>query len=65
MNTDFHYQTFGPITNYYGYIIHLAIIDDLFMTKVFTPYKTKQIRYFFDEDHLSEYIDLVNNDRRF
>lgn len=65
MNTDIHFQTFGPITNYYGYEIHLAVIDDLFMTKVITPYKTKQIQYFYDEEKLSEYIDLINEDRRF
>jgi hypothetical protein len=65
MHKDIYYQTFGPITNYYGYVIHLAVIDDLFMTKVFTPYRTKQIRYFFDEEILSEYIDLINEDRRF
>lgn len=62
---NIHYQTFGPITNFYGYVIHLAIVDDLFITKVFTPYKKKQIRYFYSEDTLTEYINLINDDRRF
>lgn len=65
MHKNIYYKTFGPIVNYYGYHIHLAIIDDLFVTKVFTPYNTKQTRYFFDEEKLSDYISLINEDRRF
>ena len=65
MHKEIYYRIFGPIVNYHGYEIHLAIIDDLFVTKVFTPYKTKQTRYFFSEEKLASYIELINNDRRF
>lgn len=62
---DIYYKTFDPVVNRYGYKIHLAIIDELFMTKVFTPYSTKQIRYFADESALTYYINLINEDRRY
>ena len=65
MHKEIYFRSFGPIVNYYGYEIHLAIIDDLFVTKVFTPYKTKQTRYFFDEEKLASYIELINADRRY
>jgi hypothetical protein len=65
MSTEIYYKTFGPVVNYYGYKIYLAIIDDLFVTKVFTPYNKKQIRFFFCEKEMADYIDLVNADRRF
>ena len=65
MHKEIYYRAFGPIVNYYGYKIYLAIIDDLFVTKVFTPYKTKQTKYFFDEEKLASYIELINSDRRF
>lgn len=58
-------NVFGPVKNYWGYETSLAIIDDLYITKVYTPYSTKQVRYFVDEDSLVEYITLINNDRRF
>lgn len=64
-NHGYHIKVFGPVTNYWGYETVLAVIDDLFITKVYTPYRTKQVRYFFDEDSLAEYIDLINQDRRF
>lgn len=43
----------------------MAIIDDLFITKVYTPYSKKQIRYFADENTLTDYINLINEDRRY
>lgn len=64
-NNSTDIQIFGPVTNYWGYETSLAIIDDIYITKVYTPYRTKQIRYFCDEDSLVEYIKLINEDRRF
>ena len=65
MHYNVNYTVFGPVVNYFGYKIYLAVVDDLFITKVFTPYNKKQIRYFFDETELTEYINLINEDRRF
>ena len=65
MHKDIYYKVFGPVRNAYGYEIHLAIVDDWMITKVFTPYKKKQIRYFTNEERLTEYINLINEDRRF
>jgi hypothetical protein len=65
MHKDIYYQEFGPVRNHWGYEITLAIIDDLYITRTYTPYKKKQIRYFVDELDLTEYIDLLNQDRRF
>lgn len=64
-NNKIDLKVFGPIRNYWGYETSLAIIDDLYITKVLTPYMTKQVRYFFDEDSLVEYMRLINEDRRF
>ena len=60
-----YYKTFGPIKNYYGYVIQLAVVDDWLITNVSTPYGKKQIRYFTNENTLSEYINLINEDRRY
>ncbi len=65
MHKDIHYLEVGPWRNYWGYEITVAIIDDLFITRTYTPYKRKQVRYFFNEQDLSEYINLLNQDRRF
>ncbi len=65
MQDDIYYQEYGPWTNYWGYQTTLAIIDDLYITKVYTPYRTKEITYFASEGSLNAYIDLINQDRRF
>jgi hypothetical protein len=65
MFKDIHYQVFGPIVTYYGYEVSLAVIDDLMITKVFTPDNRKQINYFTSEDEMIDYLDLINQDRRF
>jgi hypothetical protein len=65
MQDDIYYQEYGPWTNAWGYCTTLAIIDDLYITKVYTPYDTREISYFGDESRLNEYIDLINQDRRF
>ena len=65
MHKDIFYIEIGPWRNYWGYEITLAVVDDLLIAKTYTPYNKKQIRYFFDELSLTEYIDLLNQDRRF
>lgn len=65
MQDDIYYQEYGPWTNAWGYQTTLAIIDDLYITKVYTPYATKEITYFGDEHSLSDYINLIDQDRRF
>ena len=65
MHKDIFYIEIGPWRNYWGYEITLAVVDDLLIAKTYTPYNKKQIRYFFDESSLTEYIDLLNQDRRF
>ena len=65
MQDDIYYQEYGPWTNYWGYQTTLAIIDDLYITKVYTPYNTKEVTYFGDERSLSDYINLIDQDRRF
>ena len=65
MHDDIYYQEYGPWTNHWGYQTTLAIIDDIYITKVYTPYSTKEVTYFGNERSLNEYIDLINQDRRF
>lgn len=65
MHKDIFYKEFGPWRNQWGYEITLAVIDELFITRTYTPYKRKQICYFLDEFDLTEYINLLNQDRRF
>lgn len=65
MQDDIYYQEFGPWTNHWGYRTTLAIVDDIFITKVYTPYCTREVNYFGNESSLNAYIDLINQDRRF
>lgn len=65
MFADIHCQTFGPVITYYGYEINFAVVDDLLITKVFTPDNKKQIKYFTSEQEMVDYLDLINQDRRF
>ena len=65
MHKDINYQEIGPWRNYWGYETTLAIVDDLLIARTYTPYNKKQIRYFFSETALAEYIELINQDRRF
>ena len=65
MHKDIYYQEFGPWRNTWGYETTLAIIDELFVTRTFTPYQRKQVRYFVNEHDLAEYINLLNQDRRY
>lgn len=66
MFTDVHESYYGPVRNRWGYVLELAIIDDTMITRTRTPYsKRLDIRYFFDEADLHEYIQMINQDRRF
>lgn len=65
MYKDISISYFGPYKNYWGYITELAIIDDIMMLKVRTPYRTVEVDYFFDEESVTEKIKLINQDRRF
>ena len=66
MFAEVYESYYGPVRNHWGYIIELAIIDDTMITRTRTPYsKRLDIRYFFDEADLYEYIQLINQDRRF
>lgn len=65
MISDFKIQIFGPIRNFWGYDTSLFVVDDVIIAQVDTPYKKRIHRYFIDEDSLVEYINLINEDRRF
>lgn len=58
-----YYQEFGPWQNQHGYSITLAIIDDMFVLKSHTPYKTKRITYHWSEESVEQQIELYNQDR--
>ena len=55
----------GPIRNRWGYVTEFAIIDDLMIAKTDTPYNERLVRYFFDEQELDRYFNLLDQDRRF
>ena len=56
---------FGPYKNHWGYVTELAVIDDLMILKIHTPYQTIDVNYYFDEESVTEKIRLINQDRRF
>jgi hypothetical protein len=56
---------FGPWTNYWGYQLEMATIDDMYMLKAVTPQNKKIITYHWNEESLERKIDLYNQDRRF
>ena len=58
-----YYQEFGPWRNKHGYKITLAMIDDMFVLKTLTPYRTKKITYHWCEQSVEKQIELYNQDR--
>ena len=60
------YQQWGPWRNYWGYETTIACFDhDDIVVKVIGPNNAKMIRYFADWESCEEFIDLVEQDRRF
>lgn len=64
--TQIPYQSWGPWKNHWGYTTTVAQFDDeSIMVKSYTPYNTKIVCYFSNWENCQEFIELIEQDRRF
>jgi hypothetical protein len=60
------YQTWGPWRNQWGYVTEVAqFSEDDIMLKSITPQRAKVIKYFDHWEDCAEFIELIEQDRRF
>lgn len=60
------HQVLGPWRNRWGYTTTIAQFDDdSIIVRTVTPYKRKLIKHFEDWETCADFIDLIEDDRRF
>lgn len=60
------YQQWGPWRNHWGYTTTIAHFNDEdIVVKTETPYNQKLIKFFCDWEECEEFIEQINQDRRF
>lgn len=59
------YQQWGPWRNRWGYTTTIADFDDVIIVKAKTPYNTDLIEIFGNWDDCEQFINLIEQDRRF
>jgi hypothetical protein len=60
------YEQFGPWRNAWGYTTTIACFDDNdIIVKTETPYNTRLTEMFDDWESCEEFIELIEQDRRF
>jgi hypothetical protein len=59
------YQQWGPWRNHWGYVTSIAEFDDDIIVKSITPSKKKIIKRFINWESCEEFLDLIEQDRRF
>lgn len=60
------FQQWGPWRNHWGYETTIADFgNEDIVVKTLTPYKTKVVKNFSDWEECEDYIEQINQDRRF
>ncbi len=64
--TELPAQVWGPWQNHWGYVTTIAQFspDDILL-KTIRPNRTKVIKYFSDWEDCADYVELIEQDRRF
>jgi hypothetical protein len=64
--TELPAQIWGPWRNHWGYVTTIAQFspDDILLKSI-RPNKTKVIKYFSDWEDCADYVELIEQDRRF
>lgn len=59
------YQQWGPWRNHWGYVTSIAEFDDDIIVKSITPNNKKIVKRFVDWESCEDFLELIEQDRRF